>query len=162
MEKLAVFSLPIVRVVDYFAGATNAMCVPKRAISTNLTMTCCLVAAGSHSFDLCLFAMLRRCDVTSSKDPTVKATMIYGHENLEPCVGECVTGFCCAILAGVVRPGIWFPEEGITGEQDTASVLSLASVGAHTLEADTSIGIRPGELWGSEQAEQVLAQSRIE
>jgi len=25
MEKLAIFSLPIVRVVDYFAGATNAM-----------------------------------------------------------------------------------------------------------------------------------------
>lgn len=25
MEKLALFSLPIVRVVDYFAGATNAM-----------------------------------------------------------------------------------------------------------------------------------------
>ena len=25
MEKLAVFSLPIVRLVDYFAGATNAM-----------------------------------------------------------------------------------------------------------------------------------------
>ena len=25
MDKLAIFSLPIVRVVDYFAGATNAM-----------------------------------------------------------------------------------------------------------------------------------------
>lgn len=25
MEKLALFSLPIVRIVDYFAGATNAM-----------------------------------------------------------------------------------------------------------------------------------------
>lgn len=25
MEKLAIFSLPIVRLVDYFAGATNAM-----------------------------------------------------------------------------------------------------------------------------------------
>mgnify|MGYP005847894129 CR=1 FL=1 len=89
----------------------------------------------------------------------MKTTMIYGHENLEPCVGECVAAFCCAVLADAVPPGIWFTEEGITTEDDVASVLSLASVGAHTIEADTSIGIGPGELWGTTQADKVLTRS---
>jgi hypothetical protein len=97
-----------------------------------------------------------RCDVTTSKDPTVRATMIYGHEDLEPCVGECIVAFCCAVLAGAVPPGVHFPEEGITDEDNAASVLSLATVGAHTVEANSTIGSGPGELWGTAVAERVL------
>ena len=114
MSKLAIFSLPIVRVVDYFAGATNAM----------------------------------RCDVTSSQDATLKVTAIYAHENLEPCVGECVVAFCSAILSGVVQPGVWFPEEAIEGGVDAAAVLNLASVGAHTVQVEGSIDFTCEEVWG--------------
>jgi hypothetical protein len=115
MSKLAIFSLPIVRVVDYFAGATNAM----------------------------------RCDVTCSKEPSLKATAIYAHENLEPCVGECVVAFCSAVLSGAVKPGVWFPEEAIDGGNDAAAVLDLASVGAHTVLVEGStMNLTCGEVWG--------------
>lgn len=113
MSKLAVFSLPIVRLVDSFAGATNAM----------------------------------RCDVSG---PDVNATAIYAHENLEPCVGECVAAFCAAILSeGVVSPGVWFPEEAIDGGADAAAVLDLASVGAHTIQAESKeLDLACEEVWG--------------
>jgi hypothetical protein len=116
MSKLAVFSLPIVRLVDAFAGATNAM----------------------------------RCDVSGGD---VKATALYAHENLEPCVGECVAAFCAAVLSeGVVPPGIWFPEEAISGGADAAAVLELASVGAHTVQAESKeIELSCEEVWGRSQ-----------
>ena len=115
MTKLALFSLPIVRVVDFFAGATNAM----------------------------------RCDVTSDKEPSLRASAIYAHENLEPCVGECVLAFCSAILSGSVAPGVWFPEEAIVSSADSAAVLSLASVGAHTTEVESTFNISCHDIWGS-------------
>jgi len=117
MSKLAVFSLPIVRLVDYFAGATNAM----------------------------------RCDVSGDG---IKATAIYAHENLEPCVGECVAAFCAAVLSdGVVPPGVWFPEEAISGGADAAAVLELASVGAHTVQAESKeINLSCEEVWGRGQS----------
>ena len=114
MTKLAIFSLPIVRVVDYFAGATNAM----------------------------------RVDVTAQKKPKLRATATYAHENLEPCVGECVVAFCCAVLSKHVQPGVWFPEEAIEGGQDAATVLSLASVGAHTTIVDGTMDFSSDEVWG--------------
>ena len=114
MTKLAVFSLPIVRLVDYFAGATNAM----------------------------------RVDVTTSVNPRATATAIYAHENLEPCVGECVVAFCCAVMANKVEPGVWFPEEAIGSREDVAAVLSLASIGAHTTEVDSTVGLTKEEVWG--------------
>jgi len=114
MEKLALFSLPIVRVVDYFAGATNAM----------------------------------RCDVSCSKDPSVSEMALYAHENLEPCVGECVVGFCAAVLGNCVDYGIYFPEEAIEGGEDLAQVLRLTSVGAHTLEVESNSGLTKKEMWG--------------
>jgi hypothetical protein len=79
MRKLSIFSMPIVRLVDAFAGASNAM----------------------------------RCDVTCAKLPALRATAIYGHENLEPCVGECVVAFLCAVLGGAVPGGVWFPEVSV-------------------------------------------------
>jgi len=124
MSKLAVFSLPIVRAVDYFAGATNAM----------------------------------RCDVTSTRNPNLKATAIYGHENLEPCVGECVVAFCAAVLAGRVKPGVWFPEEAITSEEDVVSVLSLASCSAHTaIATGAGVDVNNGSVWGLEQSKPLVA-----
>jgi hypothetical protein len=116
MSKLAVFSLPIVRLVDSFAGATNAM----------------------------------RCDVSS---PGVRATAIYAHENLEPCVGECVAAFCAALLSkDVVPPGVWFPEEAISGGADAAAVLKLASVGAHTVQDESKeLDLACEEVWGRAQ-----------
>jgi hypothetical protein len=114
MTKLALFSLPIVRLVDFFAGATNAM----------------------------------RVDVTAPKKTSARATAIYAHENLEPCVGECVVAFCCAILSKRVQPGVWFPEEGVAGGNDAASVLRLASVGAHTIEVDGTLNLERDEVWG--------------
>jgi hypothetical protein len=113
MTQLADFSLPIVRVVDYFAGATNAM----------------------------------RCDVTSHKDPTLCATAIYAHENLEPCVGECVVAFCSA---NRVPAGVWFPEEAIAGGADAVAVLSLASVGAHTkiVNGSSTVNLCMDDVWG--------------
>lgn len=114
MTKLARFSLPIVRLVDSFAGATNAM----------------------------------RCDVTCEKQPDIRATAIYAHENLEPCVGECVVAFCCAILSARVKPGIWFPEEAISG-RDISAILSLASVGAHTAIVSGNVGLSQNEVWGA-------------
>lgn len=115
MTKLALFSLPIVRVVDYFAGATNAM----------------------------------RCDVTSEKAPSMRATALYAHENLEPCVGECVVAFCTALLSGCVPPGVWFPEEAIKGGVDAAAVLDLAAAGAHTVEVGGTIDLSCEEVWGN-------------
>jgi saccharopine dehydrogenase-like NADP-dependent oxidoreductase len=116
MRKLSVFSIPIVRVVDYFAGATNAM----------------------------------RCDVTCAAEPAIQATAIYAHENLEPCVGECVAAFCCAILSGRVPGGIWFPEEAVEAGDDAAAVLNLASVGAHTTEVQTRglVRLSRDKVWG--------------
>lgn len=114
MEKLAIFSLPIVRVVDYFAGATNAM----------------------------------RVDVSCEKDASVKEMALYAHENLEPCVGECVSAFCSALLSGSVRPGIWFPEEAIVGKEDIAAVLGLSGVGAHTLKVESDDGLQNDDVWG--------------
>lgn len=125
MTKLALFSLPIVRVVDYFAGATNAM----------------------------------RVDVTCVKDSNIRATAIYAHENLEPCVGECVVAFCCAVLANKVEPGIWFPEEAIAGGEDAAAVLSLASVGAHTTEVDGSVEFSLNEVWGESSRRNAISSS---
>jgi saccharopine dehydrogenase-like NADP-dependent oxidoreductase len=106
MRNLSIFSLPIVRLVDTLAGATNAM----------------------------------RCDVKTPKSTKAAAddstcscyTAIYAHENLEPCVGECVVAFCAAVLGGAVPPGVHFPEEAIPAGPDLAQVLALASVGAHT------------------------------
>ena len=114
MTKLALFSLPIVRLVDYFAGATNAM----------------------------------RVDVSAPNKTSARTTAIYAHQNLEPCVGECVVAFCCAVLSKRVPPGVWFPEEGIAAGNDAASVLHLASVGAHTVKVDGSFDIAPTEVWG--------------
>mmetsp|Transcript_2999 Transcript_2999/g.8197 ORF Transcript_2999/g.8197 Transcript_2999/m.8197 type:complete len:185 (+) Transcript_2999:649-1203(+) len=115
MTKLAIFSLPIVRVVDYFAGATNAM----------------------------------RCDVTCDSDSSIRATALYAHENLEPCVGECVVAFCCAVLAGHVQAGVQFPEEAIAGGESAVSVLSLASVGAHTKEVSGGGDLKVDDVWGA-------------
>lgn len=122
MRKLSVFSLPIVRVVDYFAGATNAM----------------------------------RCDVTCDKEPAFKATAIYAHENLEPCVGECVVAFCCAVLSGTVKPGISFPEEAVADGDDAAAVLGLASVGAHTIQVQgAGLELSQEQVWGDARRELV-------
>jgi saccharopine dehydrogenase-like NADP-dependent oxidoreductase len=115
MTNLALFSLPLVRLVDYFAGATNAM----------------------------------RCEIHVTEEPAINAMALYAHENLEPCVGECVVAFAAALLAGSVPPGVWFPEEAIAGGSDAAAVLNLASVGAHTVEARGSFDILNTQLWGS-------------
>lgn len=115
MRKLSVFSMPIVRLVDSFAGATNSM----------------------------------RCDVTSDKEPRLRATAIYAHENLEPCVGECVVAFACAVLSGAVAPGIWFPEEAVNAGSDAAAVLNLASIGAHTNDVQAQgLELENQEIWG--------------
>jgi hypothetical protein len=73
-----------------------------------------------------------RCDVFCEKEPDLRASTIYAHENLEPCVGECIVAFACAVLSEIVPPGIWFPEEAIAAGEDIAAVLSIASVGACT------------------------------
>jgi hypothetical protein len=125
MTKLALFSLPIVRVVDFFAGATNAM----------------------------------RCDVTSDKEPSLQATAIYAHENLEPCVGECVVAFCSAVLSGSVPAGVWFPEEAIDSGADAAAVLDLASIGAHTVEVESTIDISCEQIWGKASTKEAVPMS---
>jgi hypothetical protein len=116
MRRLSEFSMPIVRLVDAFAGATNAM----------------------------------RVDVTcQAKQPDLRAAAIYAHENLEPCVGECVVSFASAVLAGAVRPGVWFPEQAIDGGEDAAAVLALASVGAHTKDVTTkAFELSKDRVWG--------------
>jgi NAD(P)-dependent dehydrogenase (short-subunit alcohol dehydrogenase family) len=126
MTKLALFSLPIVRLVDYFAGATNAM----------------------------------RVDVTADKAPRLKATAIYAHENLEPCVGECVVAFCSAVLSNKVSPGVWFPEEAITTEQDISDVLSLASVGAHTTDVGGLV-TDTAYVWGGRDSKRMKAERNL-
>ena len=114
MRKLSIFSLPIVRVVDYFAGASNAM----------------------------------RCDISSDKEPNLSVSAVYAHDNLEPCVGECVVAFGCAVLSGAVPPGVLFPEEAVGGA-DVTAVLGLASVGAHTVEVETkNLALSREEMWG--------------
>lgn len=115
MENLAIFSLPIVRVVDYFAGATNAM----------------------------------RCDLSCAKDTSLHGSALYAHENLEPCVGECVVAFCAAVLSKRVEAGVWFPEEAVDAGEDAAAVLNLASVGAHTVEVSGGMDLQVEEVWGS-------------
>jgi hypothetical protein len=107
MRNLSVFSLPIVRLVDAYAGATNAMrCDVRTTMKTK--------------------------DNDGDNDDGTCYTAIYAHENLEPCVGECVVAFCAAVLGGVVRGGVHFPEEAMASGDDVAQVLAMASVGAHT------------------------------
>ena len=121
MEKLAIFSLPIVRLVDMYAGATNAM----------------------------------RCDVSYNDDKNdnklITETALYAHENLEPCVGQCVVAFCDAILSSEssVPSGVWFPEEAINTPDDVRRVLELSSRTAHTAIVDSSTGtVDASEIWG--------------
>lgn len=116
MRNLSVFSLPIVRLVDAYAGATNAMRCDVRTTTTKKTTK----------------------DDNGDNDGTCY-TAIYAHENLEPCVGECVLAFCAAVLGGAVRGGVHFPEEAMAAGDDVAQVLAMASVGAHT-EVHTSNG----------------------
>jgi saccharopine dehydrogenase-like NADP-dependent oxidoreductase len=122
MRNLSIFSIPIVRIVDAFAGATNAM----------------------------------RCEVSSTRDPTLSAMALYAHENLEPCVGECVTAFASAVLSGRVAPGVWFPEQAVAAGVDAAAVLSAASVGAHTIEVGSSprVALETEQVWGSRTKQQ--------
>jgi saccharopine dehydrogenase-like NADP-dependent oxidoreductase len=109
MRNLSIFSLPIVRLVDAYAGATNAMrCDVRTTMTTGLTKD-----DGDNDDGACY-------------------TAIYAHENLEPCVGECVVAFCAAVLGGAVRGGVHFPEEALAAGDDVAQVLAMASVGAHT------------------------------
>jgi Saccharopine dehydrogenase NADP binding domain len=100
MRRLSVFSMPIVRLVDRFAGATNAM----------------------------------RCDLVVGDESVYSA--IYGHDDLQPSVAECVVSFACALLAKTPaftpEPGIWFPEQAVSAGAAAQTVLYLASVGAHT------------------------------
>jgi hypothetical protein len=115
MTKLAVFSLPIVRVVDFFAGATNAM----------------------------------RCDVTSDKGSSLRATAIYAHENLEPCVGECVVAFCSADPKWKCSPRSLVSRRSYCQVcRCGCSFRSLASVGAHTAEVDSTFNLSGDEIWG--------------
>jgi hypothetical protein len=127
MRKLSMFSLPIVRLVDAFAGATNAM----------------------------------RCDISNTKNPDLfRCSAIYAHENLEPCVGECVTAFAAAVLSGAVRDGIWFPEEAIQGGVDAAAVLAAASVGAHTvLVSSEGMELSLEQVWGTRRKETITMTS---
>jgi hypothetical protein len=91
-----------------------------------------------------------RCDVTCAKDPSLfQATAIYAHDNLEPCVGECVTAFGAAVLSGAVKAGVWFPEQAIEAGPDAAAVLQLASVGAHTTVVEGTLSLTRDEVWGN-------------
>ena len=118
MRNLSIFSLPIVRLVDFFAGATNAM----RCDVTWQTST-------------------------PNKEEKWHATAVYAHGNLEPCVGECVAAFGAALLTtpSVVPPGIWFPEQAIETRADVDAVLELASVGAHTYTTTLQVQRQGGD-----------------
>jgi saccharopine dehydrogenase-like NADP-dependent oxidoreductase len=89
MRSLSLFSLPIVRLVDSIAGATNAMRCDVTYRSPN--------KGQNHNGD------------DDDDDDSWTTTAIYAHDNLEPCVGECVTAFCCALLSGQVECG--FPNK---------------------------------------------------
>lgn len=118
MRNLSAFSMPIIRIVDYFAGAANAIRVDVSVVN----------------------------DTKSDMEGHL-ATAIYAHENLEPNVGECIVAFAAAVLSGSVRPGVWFPEEAIQGGDDAGSVLALASVGAHTTQVD-GMGLSREDIFG--------------
>lgn len=123
MKQLSIFSLPIVRLVDYFAGATNAMRVDVSIMNYDNHQD------NNHD---------NNNQRQQQQQKQLVGTAIYAHENLEPCVGECVIAFCCAILSSkkIVKPGIWFPEEAIP-IQYVSNVLELASINAHTKEVQT-------------------------
>jgi saccharopine dehydrogenase-like NADP-dependent oxidoreductase len=132
MRRLSIFSMPIVRVVDFLAGATNAM-------------RCDLIYRdGRSGSDMDVASQQDGAQQPSSAASASSwtATAIYGHDNLEPCVGECVAAFCCALLtAGRVRPGVWFPEEALdVASGDVLAVLQLAAVRAHTQTVQTKDG----------------------
>ena len=130
MRNLSTFSIPIVRLVDAFAGATNAIRVDVSA----------------------------KRGVVDGKEGGHLATAIYAHENLEPCVGECIVGFAAAVLSGAVSNGVWFPEEAVRSGDDAAAVLGLASVGAHTATVE-GLGLTYDNVFGS-VVEDKLAQTR--
>jgi hypothetical protein len=135
MRRLSEFSLPVVRLVDTFAGATNAMRVDVTAATSTAT----------------------------SDLANVKVTAVYGHENLEPCVGECVVAFACAVLAGAVPPGVWFPEQAIQSGPDARAVLDLASVGAHTtLVEATGFELTRDQVWGERKSANSPAAATID
>ena len=127
MRQLSAFSMPIVRLVDMLAGATNAIRVD---LSTN----------GQ-----------------AEDDPNVKATAIYAHENLEPCVGESIVAFAAAVLSGSVPAGVWFPEEAITAGADARSVLHMASVGTHTTTVDGNLGLTVDDVFGPRETKENIA-----
>jgi saccharopine dehydrogenase-like NADP-dependent oxidoreductase len=121
MRKLSTFSMPIVRAVDFVAGASNAM---KCDLSVTDTI--------SHI--------------------TTKYSATYGHADLQPSVGECITAFVCAVLSSrsndkgavdtdktvVGSPGVWFPEQFVSPGKAAQSLLYLASVGAHTTTVEVT------------------------
>ena len=155
MQALSIFSLPIVRVVDAFAGATNAMrCdviweknVNNNKDNMNINNNEDIISTTTTT-------------TTTTETTKMEAAAIYAHENLEPCVGECVSAFGAALLSStttntdnttttmgnnntpiVVPPGIWFPEEAFQSRADVDTVLELARCGAHTY--DTSMTLTP-------------------
>ena len=121
MRQLSAFSMPIVRLVDTFAGATNA-------IRVDLSVQ---EQRPQHK-ELDEGEETNQQQQQQQQQQRHLATAIYGHENLEPCVGECIVAFAAAVLSGAVPAGVWFPEEAIQAGEDAAAVLRLASVGAHT------------------------------
>ena len=121
MRQLSAFSMPIVRLVDLLAGATNAIRVDLSVDS----------------------------DVAEKGATCPKATAIYAHENLEPCVGESIVAFAAAILSNQVPKGVWFPEEAVAAGPDAAAVLGMASVGTHTTTVTGNLDLTRDGVFGS-------------
>ncbi|CEL96817.1 unnamed protein product [Vitrella brassicaformis CCMP3155] len=120
MYSFSDFSMPVIRAVDAFVGAANAMRVDARDKN------------GRH------------------------AVCLYGHSDLEVCVGEAVASFAIELLLQritggppAVPPGVWLPEE--TCKNDKALRERIVRRSARTAYQYDSYVVKEGERDGERE-----------
>jgi hypothetical protein len=117
--KLAAFLLPIVRVVDFFAGAPNA------------TMLCDVTSDKESSFRATAIYAHKNLEACVGECVVAFCSAILN--------GSVAPGVCA----------VWFPNDAIVRSANAAAVLNLASVGAHIAEVDTTFNLSCDKIWGT-------------
>mmetsp|Transcript_14947 Transcript_14947/g.20790 ORF Transcript_14947/g.20790 Transcript_14947/m.20790 type:complete len:108 (-) Transcript_14947:51-374(-) len=103
MQKFAVFSLPIVQLVDSLVGSTNAMRVD---------------------------AVLEKELEAGGEVEQRRVSSLVVHESLSSCVGQATAAFAIEVLKGRVQSGVQFPVE--LSDDNVDSILARVKDGALT------------------------------
>eukprot|EP00466_Bigelowiella_natans_P014870 jgi/Bigna1/126155/aug1.2_g863 len=103
MQKFAVFSLPIVQIVDALVGSTNAMRVD---------------------------AVLEKVPEEGGEPEQRRVSSLVVHESLSSCVGQATAAFAIEVLRGRVQNGVHFPVE--LNNENVDNILARVKKGALT------------------------------